>query len=48
LNRVSGIFTGEYEVWEKIYDVCIKIYARKENVRGKKGIEIDQLLEQQI
>jgi hypothetical protein len=43
------VFTGEYEVWEKVYDICMKIYARKEDMRGKKGgIEIDQLLENQI
>lgn len=38
LNKVSGMFTGDYEVWERIYEISLKVYARKENLRGKRGI----------
>ena len=29
LNKVTGIMNGDYEIWEKLYDVCLKIYSKK-------------------
>ena len=47
LNKVTGIMNGDYEIWEKLYDVCLKIYSKKGQVRKNKKLEVDQLLEQQ-
>ena len=38
LNKVSGILTGDYETWEKTYQVCLKLYARKDSAREEGGI----------
>ena len=44
LNKVSGMLTGDYDTWEKTYQACLKLYAKKETARAEGALEIDQLL----
>ncbi len=48
LSNSSGIFNGDFETWLLVYEVCLKIYARKPALRGKQGIEIDQIMEHPV
>lgn len=40
LNKKTGILNGDYETWEQIYDVCLKIYVKNEAIRTKEGQSI--------
>lgn len=33
LDRTSGVLTAEYETWHLLYETCLKMYSRYENIR---------------
>jgi hypothetical protein len=33
LDRSSGVLTAEYETWLLLYETCLKLFSRYENLR---------------
>ena len=48
LDRSSGVLTAEYETWFLLYDTCLKMFSRYENLRVQECIEVDQILSSNI